>query len=322
MTRKTFRLVTVLVCFTFGSLLAQAQNSLRSWVSALGSDAGNTNCSRMAPCRTLAHAILQTKPNGEILILDPGGYGTVTIDRSITIDATGTLASVLAANGQNGITINLNPADALKTVRLRGLMITGMGDGAKTGLRGISIVNTNFANLKVFLEDMVIDGFSQEGIRYELNGGNLVVKNSTIRNNDGAGLRVDSPSGLLVHVTVEKTSLVLNGEGIRFEDNVRGGVFDSTISNNTTNGVAVVNVSAPSIMQLDQSRISENGQAGVLTGGGVTFGTVTLSECMVIHNNVGLQSNANGQIRSFGQNRIAYNITSNGAFTPPIIPEQ
>jgi hypothetical protein len=269
----------------------------------------------------LAWAILQTKPNGEIDILDPGGYGPVTIDRSITIDGTGTLASILAGNGQNGITINLNPADALKTVRLRGLAITGMGDGAKTGLKGIQITNTNFAVLKVFLEDIVIDGFSQEGIRYDLNGGELVVKNSTIRNNDGAGIRVDSPSGLLVHVTVEKSSLVYNGEGIHFEDNVRGGVIESVISHNTTNGVAVINSTAASEVQLEHTLISENKQAGVLTGGGVTYGSAHLSDCTIIHNNVGLQMNANGLIKSWGNNRLALNNT-NGAFSPPVVPQQ
>src|SRR5437660_10090589 len=103
--------------------LAQAQ-ATRTFVSGVGNDADP--CSRTAPCKTFAGAISKTFINGEIDCLDPGGYGTLTITKSITIDCTGTLGSVLAS-GTNGFNINIavNANDPFRTVRLRGLTING-----------------------------------------------------------------------------------------------------------------------------------------------------------------------------------------------------
>lgn len=75
----------------------------RTWVSGVGDDANPG--SRTAPCKTFAGAISKTNDGGEIDVLDPGGFGAVTITKSITIDATGTFWSVLVS-GTNGITIN------------------------------------------------------------------------------------------------------------------------------------------------------------------------------------------------------------------------
>jgi hypothetical protein len=82
---------------------------------------------RTAPCKTFAAAISVTDTNGEINCTDPGGYGTLTITKSITIDCAGTFASILSS-GINGITINLNTTpDPLSSVVLRGLNINGTG---------------------------------------------------------------------------------------------------------------------------------------------------------------------------------------------------
>src|SRR6188508_398460 len=71
---------------------ANAQ-ATRTWVSGVGDDVNP--CSRTAPCKTFAGAISKTATNGEINCLDPGGYGAVTITKSITIDCTGTFGSIL-----------------------------------------------------------------------------------------------------------------------------------------------------------------------------------------------------------------------------------
>jgi hypothetical protein len=49
----------------------------RTWVSGVGDDANP--CSRTAPCKTFAGAISKTASGGEINVLDPGGFGAVTI---------------------------------------------------------------------------------------------------------------------------------------------------------------------------------------------------------------------------------------------------
>src|ERR1043165_8625685 len=100
--------------------LAQAT---RTWVSGVGDDANP--CSRTAPCKTFAGAISKTAPAGEINVLDPGGFGGVTITKSITISSEGFEAGVLVS-GTNAIIIN---ALTTSNVVLRGLDIEGLGPG-------------------------------------------------------------------------------------------------------------------------------------------------------------------------------------------------
>src|SRR4030081_955919 len=101
--------------FAFASM-AQAQ-ATRTWVSGVGDDANP--CSRTAPCKTFAGAISKTATAGEINVLDPGGFGGVTITKSITISSEGFEAGVLVS-GTNGIIVSAATTDV---VVLRGLDI-------------------------------------------------------------------------------------------------------------------------------------------------------------------------------------------------------
>src|SRR5271154_3285809 len=90
----------ILVNFlTVGAAHAQAT---RTWISGVGDDANP--CSRTAPCKTWAGAISKTTAGGEIDVLDPGGFGALTITKALTIDGGGQLASVLVS-GTNAIVI-------------------------------------------------------------------------------------------------------------------------------------------------------------------------------------------------------------------------
>ena len=82
----------------------------RTWVSGVGDDANP--CSRTAPCKTFAGAISKTAAGGEIDAIDSAGYGAVTITKSITINGTGALASVLVT-GTNGIRPAIHQAAAV-----------------------------------------------------------------------------------------------------------------------------------------------------------------------------------------------------------------
>src|ERR1700746_474884 len=96
---------------------AHAQAS-RTWVSGVGDDANP--CSRTAPCKTYAGAISKTAVNGEINCIDPGGFGAVTITKSITIDCHEVFGSILSA-GTDGINIAFDSfaaTDVRKTVNL------------------------------------------------------------------------------------------------------------------------------------------------------------------------------------------------------------
>src|SRR3954463_9054095 len=101
-------------------LTAPVHAQTRTWVSGVGNDANP--CSRTAPCKTFAGALSKTAAGGEISVLDPGGFGTVTITKAITINGEGTLGSVLVS-GTNGIVVQA-PANAV--VRLIHLKIVGI----------------------------------------------------------------------------------------------------------------------------------------------------------------------------------------------------
>src|SRR5882762_8056978 len=113
--------------------LAPAEAQLaRTFVSAASGNDVN-NCDRLTPCRTFQVAHNNTLANGEITVLDPGGYGAVTLTKTISIinDGVGE-AGVLVSGGATGITINAAAADKIS---LRGLTIKGIGFGGGTGLR-------------------------------------------------------------------------------------------------------------------------------------------------------------------------------------------
>src|ERR1700741_3889593 len=142
---KLFRIMA-LVIFTLAlTSLANAQAS-RTWVSGVGDDANP--CSRTAPCKTWAGAISKTAACGEIDALDPGGFGAVTITKSIPLDGTGTFASILASL-VNGIIINAASTDV---VTIRGISI----DGFCNGISGINILQAKTVNV----EDCVIFRFN------------------------------------------------------------------------------------------------------------------------------------------------------------------
>ncbi len=128
---------------------ANAQ-ATRTWVSGVGDDVNP--CSRTAPCKTFAGAISKTAAGGEINCIDPGGFGAVTITKSMTIDCIGTDGSILAA-GTNGVNINDSATGTPNTiiVSLRNLTIQGAG----TGLIGINF--TSGAVLHV--ENSWVSGF-------------------------------------------------------------------------------------------------------------------------------------------------------------------
>src|SRR4051794_36362931 len=161
---KFFRLFVALT-FTLAICSLTNAQATRTWVSGVGDDVNP--CSRTAPCKTFAGAISKTFINGEIRCLDPGGFGSLTITKSITVDCHDMPAFVLASGATACFTINLTVSanDPLQTVRLRNINCNGTGAsgtiGTRTGLRGVNILSAKH----VFLDDMRIDGFVNEGVR-------------------------------------------------------------------------------------------------------------------------------------------------------------
>src|SRR5215470_6886593 len=177
---NTQKLWATAIVFLLFASLAHAQ-ATRTWVSGVGDDVNP--CSRTAPCKTFAGAISKTAAGGEINALDPGGYGTVTITKSITIDGGGTFASILSA-GVHGIIINAGGADI---VNLRNLSIDGAGTGTATdGIRFLAGKTLNVQNVVVFN----VNGHGINALRST--PGDLNVENVSISDCGGAGISVHS----------------------------------------------------------------------------------------------------------------------------------
>ena len=154
---------------------AHAQ-ATRTWVSGVGDDVNP--CSRTAPCKTFAGAISKTAANGEIDCLDPGGYGTLTITKSITIDCIGTLGSTLNSGGINGFIINDSATATPNTakVTLRNLSINGAG--TTLGLNGIRFI----PGLSLNIENVTIENQSNAGIDIAKSAnGSLTVRKFTFQ---------------------------------------------------------------------------------------------------------------------------------------------
>src|SRR5262250_4011358 len=113
--------VKLLIFTVLGAGMMYGQAS-RTWVSGVGDDVNP--CSRTAPCKTWAGAISKTAAGGEIDALDPGGFGALTITKSLTLDGGGgQVASTLVA-GTNGLVVSLpSTSDVviIRNIRLNGL---------------------------------------------------------------------------------------------------------------------------------------------------------------------------------------------------------
>src|SRR6516162_2200094 len=116
-------LLSIFAVSMCASLPAQAQRA-RVFVSVTGNDANP--CTALSPCKTFQAAHDAVLAGGEISVLDTGGYGTLIINKAISIVAVGVEASIAIPSGAAGITINAPFGDS---VSLRGLILDGQGNG-------------------------------------------------------------------------------------------------------------------------------------------------------------------------------------------------
>lgn len=292
--RFTLKFVAIAI-FTFAfASMANAQAS-RTWVSGVGDDANP--CSRTAPCKTWAGAISKTAACGEIDALDPGGFGAVTITKSITLDGTGTFASILASL-TTGITVN---AAATDVITIRGISINGFCNG----LRAMNILQAQTVNI----EDCVMFRFAGPGIRVaETNDLVLNIRNTVIRDNTGAGLDLTTSAGL-VKVSAIDSSFNGNQHGIHAKGNARVTAAHCVFARNTGDGVRAEGIGGVGVVNLSNSVSANNGGNGVqaLTGGSV----IRISNCDLIQNNAnGALVGLGGEVDTLGNNKVFGNGTN------------
>jgi nitrous oxidase accessory protein NosD len=290
--RFAFNTVAVLFFTLMITTLAQAQ-ATRTWVSGVGDDVNP--CSRTAPCKTFAGALSKTAAGGEISILDPAGFGAVTITKSVTIDGGGITGSIIASL-VNGVVINAGPND---TIRLRNLSINGVGNG----LNGIRYL----AGKTVHVENVTIHGFTGNGIDVNLGGnnGNLTVKDTYISNCGIAGIRIQTDSGAAT-ATLDNVRLQSNQFGL---DTLSGNttISNSVVSQNTSIGIVA---ELASVINVERTVVSNN-PTGVSGFSGTA--TIRLSNSGIFNNGTGINVAAGTTVASFQNNQFAGNTVPGAA---------
>jgi hypothetical protein len=298
MTKVRFTLQGLaLLAFMFAlTSMANAQ-ATRTWVSGVGDDVNP--CSRTAPCKTFAGAISKTAANGEINAIDPGGFGTVTITKSITIDGAGTMASILSA-GTNGVNVNDSATATPNTiiVTLRNLSINGAG----TGIHGVNFTSGKSLNI----ERCTIFGVTQNGVN--------VAKSAS------GNLYISKTSFLTCAVAIKMTTTV-GAIGGQISDVTIGEVTSHAIQATTGIFMTVRNVT---IARPVGSGVRVDGASGlncegvVVQGANIGFETATSASARIriansaaYDGNTGLAHTA-GTIASAGGNRIDGNALGNG----------
>jgi parallel beta helix pectate lyase-like protein len=198
-------------------MLAGAANAAqRTFVSA-GSGSDANACTRQLPCRNFAAAMTATHFGGEVVVLDSGGYGAVTITQSLSlISPLGVYAGI---TGFTGSAIQINAPGG--TVILRGLFLNGQG-----GTFGITLTAAGI----VHVENVVINGFASNALQI-LDASETFVKDSEIRGNGDSAIIVAPASGWAL----------LTVDSVRMEGNLYGLVADSGSQLVIRNAAAVRN---------------------------------------------------------------------------------
>jgi hypothetical protein len=305
-----------------------AAQATRTWVSGVGDDVNP--CSRTAPCKTFAGAISKTAAGGEIDCLDPGGFGTLTVTKSITIDCTGTFGSTLNSGGINGFVINDSATATPGTARvvLRGISINGAG--TTPGLNGIRFIS----GASLVVEHAIIQNnlsVNGQGISFQPAAAARLALRDVLLVNNGTS---STGGGVLIQPTGASGSAIVTLENVSLKNNLNGGFKIDTTGNTSAagvkatiggsdisangGGVAVVvpgGGSGASLMIAD-SNVSNNG-AGIIANG--VAATIRVSRTTITNNGNALIQAAGGTIASFGNNLLQGNAT-NGAFTGAILP--
>ncbi len=277
----------------FAAAAAHAQ-ATRTWISGTGDDVNP--CSRTAPCKTFAGAIVKTAAGGEIDALDPGGYGAVTVVKSITLDGgAGQVGSILAS-GTNGVTVN---AGANDVVTIRNITFQGLAQSSGgQGLNGIQLLNAK----SLHVEHCTIQNFGQNGINIVSgNGAKVFVDDTVSRGNTGNGLNIVATNSN-VRVSVSNSHFLDNSNGVFSGDFSTTTVSNSEASGNAVSGFTAFGNGGAATLNLTNSTATNNLTSGVSAGGGSASAQIRMSNVTIASNSAGLVIGSNGTIISFGNN--------------------
>jgi hypothetical protein len=292
-----FVLAAAAACLMLAPNVAQAQ-ATRTWISGVGDDVNP--CSRTAPCKTFPGAISKTAAGGEIDTLDPGGFGAVTVTKSITLANEGIGEAGILVAGTNGVTVNC-ATDPNCVVVLRGLQIDG-GPIGSNSLAGVRFV----AGKALIIQNCVIRNFtggSPNGFGVNFNPSAsqpmyLFIEDSKFNNNGPVG-------GTGGNVFIQPSGSPMIGVAIRNTSAVNGGFGFGADGSNMTAGAGV-----GIFMSITDSTASGNangGVAGTITGASTAVVNVNVDRMVISNNGVGLNAKGASSTVRFGNSIIQGN---------------
>jgi hypothetical protein len=290
----------------FAALSATPASAQRVFVAAQGSDANP--CTFAAPCRTFQHAHDTVAAGGEIDVLDPAGYGAVTISKAISIQGHG-YAGISVANGLVGILVN---GSGTEVVSLDGLIVEGNGVGATGilvgGARSLTIVNCVVRNMGV------------NGLVLPTNGTalqTLSIARSSFTDNGFDGMYLGPTLSAGLTVVLDRVLITGNSVGVQ----VTGATGTAPLTVAVTDSVAANNGSAFTVssaagqsvtaLTLSRTTVAGNGTGALAAG----TGTLRLAGSAVTGNTTGYAAQAGGTIFSYGDNTIDANGGNIGGLT-------
>jgi hypothetical protein len=237
----------------------------RTFVASFGIDVDG--CKVAAPCATFAAAAAQTQEGGEIVVLDSGQFGPLTITTSIAIIGPGGVHAGIAVASGTGIVI----AAPGKRVRLEGLSVQGTG-----GAIGVRI---DAADL-VIVERCSVIGFSDAGIKSAASGARIFVHDSRVSDNL-TGIKLEGPTTIIVEASRIESNV---GQGVALTTGPAT-IANSTVVRNGGHGVSIQGASTA----IAGTLIAENGADGIhATAAASTALTLSLSASQVRRNNNGV----------------------------------
>jgi hypothetical protein len=279
-------------CLVAGVATMNAQ-ATRTWVSGVGDDANP--CSRTAPCKTFAGAISKTAEGGEIDVLDPGGFGTVTITKAMTIDGThgAGFGSILNAGNIAGVIVNITTGTHVNdaVVTLRSLYFQGASQspsGTGTSQNGINYLKS----FRLFVNDCHFENQGNTGINANLTTvGALFVRDCDFTNTKAAIKATDTVAS--VGVEAANISVFGNTDGVIYTSNAQGTVANSYFFKNEggnsisagsgclvnvthcsfRGNTTAINASAGSTVRIHDNEMFNNGNA--LAGTAASFETAS-----------------------------------------------
>ena len=227
----------------------------------------------------------------------------MTITKAITIDGGGGQVASVLVSGTNGIVVQAGVSD---TVILRNLRIAGIG----TGINGIRFL----AGKALSVENCDIFGFTTNGIDIVTAGGKVFVTGTTVTNNGGVGLSVQSTA--LTTVSINDSRFELNNNGITAGSNSKVSVTNSASYGNASVGFLAAAGSGTADLNISNST-SANNNVGIQAGGAAGTSTIRLNGVSIHGNSIGIANGSAGTTRSFGNNFNSDSGAPNGtALTP------